>query len=81
MAKTKKTGTSKEMYIYVAIAVLVVLVLAMFKFSNRAADKSAYQTPSGASVTSGNVDTDVQSLDHLMNDSSSPSDFDETQLK
>jgi uncharacterized protein YpmS len=81
MAKSKKTSNSKEMYIYVAIAVLVLLVLFMFKFSNRASDRSMYQTPSGASMTSGNVDTDVQSLDQLMNDDSSSSDFDETQLK
>ena len=68
------------MYLYVAIAILVFLVLFMFKFSNRASDQSSYQTPSGASVTSGNVDTDVQTLDQLMNDSG-PDDFNDSELK
>jgi hypothetical protein len=81
MVKTKQKTSSKEMYIYIAIAVLIVLLVGMFKFSQRASDRSMYQTPSGASMTSGDVDTDLQSLDQLMNDDSSSMDFDEGQLK
>jgi hypothetical protein len=80
MAKSKKTISSKEIYFYIAIGILAILILGMFKFSNRASDRSMYQTPSGASMTSGDVDTDLQTLDQLMNDSS-PNDFNESELK
>jgi uncharacterized protein YpmS len=77
MAKSK--NKLNGVYIYIALAVLIGLVLIMIKLSSRASDTSMYQTPTDASVTSGDIDTDIQTLDQLMNESN-VNDFNEIDL-